>query len=74
MRDDLPTLLLPMKANSGCSSLGFCEILSLLPAKTACLINITHSYFPAKVQKQIESHANKSRKVLPSFQQYLLYL
>jgi hypothetical protein len=35
MRDDLPTLDLPMKANSGNFCFGFSEILVLLPAKSA---------------------------------------
>ena len=40
MREDLPTLDLPMKANSGNFLFGFCETRVLLPAKTASEIFI----------------------------------
>ena len=38
MRDDLPTLDLPMKANSGNFCFGFSDILVLLPANNASVI------------------------------------
>ena len=38
--EDLPTLDLPMKANSGNFRFGFCEIRVLLPANTASEIFI----------------------------------
>ena len=46
--DDLPTLLRPMKANSGNPSSGICEILPLLNAKPADVIFIIPWCFPQR--------------------------
>ena len=42
IRDDFPTLDLPMKANSGNFCFGFSDILVLLPANNASVIFIMH--------------------------------
>ena len=51
MSDDLPTLDLPMNANSGNFCLGFSEILVLLPENNASVIFIVVSESVGKDSK-----------------------